>query len=247
MTTTNTGVASDIINRAAVELGLVPAADPFSSEDMNFVQLKHLLNTAGEELAQAYDWEFLVKSHQILTQADDSGDYDLPTDFLYMLNQTGWERSRRVPLFGALSAQDWTYLQGRKLASKTIYASFRIQQGKFTIYPNPVPEGLDINFEYQSKNWAVQSPNANPVPVDAVSEASDLILYDKVLISRYLKVKYLEAKGFDSAKAQDDFYQQFAFVTGKEKGAEILRAGGRGRGFPYLDGNRNTPDTGYGM
>jgi hypothetical protein len=86
------------------------------------------------------------------------------------------------------------------------------------------------------------------VPVTYKKECttgSDIPLFDKTLITRYTKVKILEAKGFDSTKAQDDFNQTFSFITGLDKGAEILNMG-RNRGFPYLNAWRNLPDTGYG-
>ena len=127
MATTRTTTAEKIINRAAIEIGLTPQSDPYSSQDDSFKQLTALLNTCGEELVLAYQWEFLTKEHVIATLDTASGDYDLPDDFLYYIPQTGWERANRVPLFGPLSAQDWAYLEGRKLASNTIYASFRIR------------------------------------------------------------------------------------------------------------------------
>ena len=244
MTIARAATAGTVINRAAVEIGLAAVVDPYSSNDPSFKQLAALLNTAGEELAGSFQWEFLTRSHQQLTLDTDSGNYPLPEDFLYMIPQTGWEHTNRVPLFGALSAQDWTYLKGRKLASETIYASFRIQQGEFTIFPQPPPNGLDINFEYQTKNWVID-PETD-LGKDEANKTSDLVLFDKILISRYLKVKYMEAKGLDTTKAQDDFQQQFAFITNVDKPAEVLNAGGRGRAFPYLDTYRNTPDTGYG-
>jgi hypothetical protein len=79
-----------------------------------------------------------------------------------------------------------------------------------------------------------------------VTLPSDKPLFDKTLITRALKVKYLEAGGFDTTKAQDDYNQIFKFLTGTDKGAPVLNAG-RGRGsFPYLSMN-NVGDTGYGL
>ncbi len=236
--------ANNILNRVAAEVGIEPVGDPYASSDPAFVQMRYLLNTAGEELAQAYPWELIVKEHSFTTGPADSGDYDLPTDFNYMINQTGWERAENVPLFGPLSAQDWQYLLGRDLVTSTIYASFRINEGKFRLFPQPPPENLDIHYEYVSKNW-VSDGIVPPTYKDEVTVGSDVPLYDKTLISRYLKVKFLESKGFDSTKAQDDFNQTFFFLTGLEKGAEILYAGTR-RGFPYLNIWRNLPDSGFG-
>ncbi|NIS53493.1 MAG: hypothetical protein GWN94_20735, partial [Phycisphaerae bacterium] len=116
-------------------------------------------------------------------------------------------------------------------------------EGQFKLFPQPPPEGLDIHYEYVNKNWVYDVEG--DTYVDKVSKATDQPQYDKTLISRYVKVKFLEAKGFDSAKAQADFNQQFSFLTGLDKGAEVLYAGGR-RGFPYIDMWRNVPDTNYG-
>jgi hypothetical protein len=173
----------------------------------------------------------------------DTGEYALPSDFNYMINQTGWERNENVPLGGPLSAQEWTYLKGRNLASNTLYASFRIAEGKYHIYPEPPPVGLDINFEYITNLW-VADGQTNPSFKTQVDVGTDRPLFDKTLITRYLKLKWLEASGFDTVKAQADFNQVFSFLTGFDKGAEILNAGGR-RGFPYLS-MWNAPDTGYG-
>lgn len=237
---------NDLLNRVASEVGLTPVADPWADQSQHFQQLRYLAQTAGEELTLAHAWESQVRSHKIQTNALDTGDYDLPADFLQMLDQTGWERSENVPLFGPLSAQDWTYLIGRDLVSHTIYASFRIKEGKFSIFPQPPPDGLDINFEYQSKNWV--SDGGNPATYsDTITSGSEIIIFDRTMVSRYLKLKWLEAKGFDTTKPQDDFNQVFNFISGKDKGAEIISAGRNSRSFPYLDSRYNTPDKGYGL
>lgn len=245
MTTTSAINANEILNRVAAEVGLDPVADPWADASQHFLQMRYLLQTAGEEMTMAFDWEWQVGEHTIVTGPLESGDYDLPDDFYQMLDQTGWERSQNVPLFGPLSAQDWTYLLGRDLVSSTIYASFRIKDGQFSIFPQPPPEGLQIHFEYQSKNW-VSDGQPTPNLSDTLSTGSEIVLFDRTLITRYLKLKWLESKGFDTTKPQDDFNVVFGSLTGKDKGAEILSAGRNSRAFPYLDSRYNTPDSGYG-
>ena len=237
---------NELLNRVAAEVGLQPVADPYADQSQHYLQLRYLLQTAGEELTLSYPWEWQVASHNIITQALDTGNYDLPADFLHMIDQTGWERGANVPLMGPLSAQDWTYLLGRDLVSATIYASFRIKEGKFSLFPQPPPAGLDVNFEYQSKNW-VSDGQPTPTLSDLVTSGSETILFDRTLISRMLKLKWLESKGFDSTKPQDDFNQVFGSITGKDKGAGILSAGRNARAFPYLDARYSTPDTGFGL
>lgn len=236
--------ANDILNRVAAEVGIEPVVDPFASNDPSFVKLRYLLNIAGEELVEAHPWEYLLKEHQIVTVDGDTGVYDLPSNFAYMINQTGWERSQRVPLGGPLSSQDWAYLKGRQLASNTLYASFRIAEGQFKVYPENPAAGLDINFEYVSNQW-VRSATEPFTYSDQVTAGDQTPIFHRTLLSRYLKLKFLEATGFDTTKAQDDFSQMFTFLTGTEKGAPVLNAGGV-NAYPYL-GMHNIPDTGYGQ
>jgi len=84
--------ANDIINRAALEVGLTPVADPAGSVAEEFVQLKGLLTAAGQELVELHPWQFLTGLFEFTTEESDSGDYDLPDDFAYMIDQTGWDR-----------------------------------------------------------------------------------------------------------------------------------------------------------
>ena len=237
--------AGKILNRVAAEVGVAPVNDPYGTEDPTFQQLTYLLNIAGEELGIAYEWGVLQKEHTIVTLDTDSGDYPLPDDFNYIINQTGWERAENVPLGGPLSPQDWQYLLGRDLVTQTIYASFRLKQGYFSIFPQPPPNGLDIHFEYMSKNWVLDEDGITEK--SEVDSASDTPMYPGVLISRYVKVKYLESKQIDSTKAQDDFNQMFAFITGQDLGAPVLSVSGRLGSIPYLNAFNSLPDTGYGI
>ena len=81
---------------------------------------------------------------------------------------------------------------------------------------------------------------------DKVTTPSDVVLYEAFLFERLLKVRFLEARGFDSSAAAAQYVKVMESWTGKDKGAPILNAGRSRGGVPYLDGFRNTPDTGFG-
>jgi hypothetical protein len=242
MTTQTSASANEIINIAAAEVGLVPPVDAFASKDANFIQLQYLLNSTIKELVRMYDWEFLVKEYTLTTVVGEEGVYDLPSDFMRMIDQTGWERSNRNPM-NSLTAQQWQYLEGRDLVSESIYVNFRIQQNKFTIYPSPITNVYEIAYEYITKNAVIDSSNG--LYTDVVKTGADVVVFDEFLVSRMLKTKWLQAKGFDSSAAQDDVNIMFAQLTGADKSAQILNAGARGSGIPLLNGY-NTSDTNYG-
>jgi hypothetical protein len=237
--------ANTIINRVALEVGLLPSNDPFADTDESFLQLRGLLDAAGQELVEYFPWQVLNQVFEFTTvAATDTGTYTLPTDFSYMIDQTGWDQTNNVAIGGPLSPQDWSYLAGRDLVSQSIYASFRLNDNELDIYPQPPPDGLLIRFEYISRNWAEEQGTGTRQ--DTTIQGSDLVLYEPILIVKFLKAKFLEAKGFDPSTARLEFENMFNSRTGKDTGAPILNAGRGGGGFPYLDPYRNTRDTGFG-
>lgn len=227
------------MNRVAAEVGLLPGDAPFNSEKAHFIQMRYLVQTAGEELNLAHPWGAMKRTHSFVT--DGSGEYDLPDDYLYMIAQTGWDENSNRPLGGPLTAQEWTF-KANYLTSP-IRALFRLQDGKMTILEDG--SGNTISYEYQTRCW-VATDTVPPVCVDAPSAGTDIPMFDRTLFTRYVKMKWQDAKGFDSTKAQDDFNQMFAFLTSKDKSAKPLDAGRGGRGVRLLDGH-NLPDTGFGF
>lgn len=245
MPVTSAATANELLTTVLAEVGITPPADPWASSDQHVVQMKTLLQLVGEELCWLGDWEHLNRAHQFTTTGSDTGAYDLPSDYLTMIPQTGWERTNNTPLRGPMSPQEWTYLEGRDYVSHTIYATFRLSSGKFNILPQPVPAGLDINFEYRSRAW-VEDPDDAANHIADIGKGGDIVLFDRTLATRYLKLKFQEAKGFDTTKAQDDVNMMFGLVQPADKSSPILSAG-RGAGtFPYLDSMRNVRDTGFG-
>ena len=237
-----TASANDILNRVAAEVGNEQVTDPWSSSRQEFIQMKALLNIAGEELSQNYPWAFLQKEHTFTTTT--AVEYDLPDDFLYIINQSGWDRTNDRPLYGPLSSQDWSRLVGQDLDESIWSVGFRIAEGTFKMVPNPMTAGLSIAYEYVSRDWVLDGDTGTTYK-DEVTSGADTPQFDRTLLSRFVKVKFLEAKGFDSSKAQADLNQSFALITAREAGAPILNAGGGRGGFTYL-GAHSISDTGFG-
>lgn len=236
---------NDICNQVAIEVGIPKTADVFSALDSAFIQLTTLANSCGYELLQDAAWEGLVREYALTTQLGDDGKYDLPEDFGYMINQTGWDRTNDVMLGGPLSAQEWQYLEGRDLVSQTIYATFREVENQFWLFPQPPPVGLDIRFEYISRNWVLVNGIAGQFD-DKTVQPADIVLYEPYLFERLLKLRFLEARGFDSGTAASQYGKSLISWKGKDKGAPILNAGHTYGGVPYLDAFKNTPDTNFG-
>jgi hypothetical protein len=237
----------DILNRAAVECGQGPVDDPFNNADPFFGTLRYLLMTAGEELVISNSWGDLI---QTITFDENSirnpdGGFPLPDDYCYLIPQTGWDTLNRLPVFGPMSAQEWTTAEGLFLTDASLFTGLRLFKGAMYLYPNPPqnPTPFNFTFEYVSQNWVVPVGGGT---ANTFTSGDDLVMYDRTLITRYLKLKYLETAGFDTDKAQADFNQVYDFLLGRDKSAPVLNAGRNGLTFPYLSG-RNVPFTGFGL
>ncbi len=239
--------AGTIINRAAVEVGLTAVQDPFSTTDEGFTQLVGLLNVAGQELAKLRDWNELLKSITVDTSTDitSGNQYVLPDDYDRLIPQTGWDQTNDVPVMGPLSPQDWSWLEGRDLASNTIYIAYRQYLGNLEFYPTTVPTGRTLNFQYVSINWATTADGLTPL--DTCVQASDIVLLDPLLMQKFLKAKYLIAKSMPTANdAKMEFDTILTNRFGNDNSAPILNGGRFTRNFPYLNALYNTPDTNFG-
>jgi len=234
--------AGDIINKCAGEVGIPQATDPFSSTDPAMLQLVTLLGSVGIELLGKYEWENLISTYNITTASGDSGIYPLPADFDGMIDQSGWAQNYHWPLRGPYSAQVWQQLVNYPAVG--IYLGFRIEGDAFMIWPNdPVPVGQNINFKYMSRYWVKDGVTGDGK--DNLSQSSDVVNFDWMLPVKLLKVRFLEAKGFDTAAAANQFNETWDSRVGKNLGAAAPLDLARSARFPYLNGY-NVPDLGFG-
>jgi hypothetical protein len=249
---------NDILNRVAVEVGLLPLQDPYSSADSNFSQMRILLNIAGEELCIMNDWDILVRRTAIDTSLPDGekGVYTFKPDYLRMVNQTMWDNLNQYPI-PLLTAQEWALQKTYDNVGASVYARFRMQAGAMTFLPNPMPTNNLFSYEYISSNWVFGVGTAGSqsyvnfltslrlqlvtaldkdfrvLQTDSLkgepTAGTDFILFDKTLITRYLKLKWLKAKGLDSIDAQRDFDQIFDLISTADRSGKILNASGVNR------------------
>jgi len=243
-----TATANDILNQVGAEIGLDPVVDPFTSSDQTYRQMTFLINTCGEELCHLHPWQAFESEYAFdpTTPVGSNGSlsayYDLPDGFQYMINQSGWDADNSRPLRGPVSSQEWQYLINGGSTGIAGEFAWMISNDYLHITPNPSGVTTALTFRYQDKRWVNDATGGGLVRVTAINEGGDTPLFDRTLISRMLKVKILEARGFDTSKAQADFNQAFQMVIGREKGAPKLSAG-RYSFNPY---RLNIPDTGYG-
>lgn len=240
--------ATQVIATAAVECGLTPQADPYASTLDDQVQLRTMLNQCGRELAASYQWQQLIKSYTLdtgLVPAAD-GRYPLPADYSYFINSTGWNPSTiglGLPLGGPLTRQQYSMLVATNLAVSTIYVSFNIADDTIEILPAPGAPNTILTFNYMSNAWV--NVLGGGTYASFAANASDVILYEPVLISKMLAARYKQAKGLNAAASIEQFQNMYSIYTGVNTPAPILNLG-TSNSFPFLNPWLNIPQGGFG-
>jgi hypothetical protein len=215
--------ALTILGRASVQLGLGRIqGDAYASTDPNIQQLCEFLRQVGDDLSKEHDWTNLVRPCSFTTDGA-SMSYLLPADFHDFMDDTGWNRSQRMPLVGPVSPQERAYLQAR-LPGVILNVIFSIQGGLLT-FPVVPPTGAVVAFEYQSSYWVMSAGNSTPDKGDPTAN-DDLLLYDSDLILAALKLRYGEEKGIGDVVAYRARYdEKLEHAIGKNMGGSILSLG----------------------
>jgi len=240
--------AGDIVNQALMEIGLPSAgSDPFSSTDQNVTQACALLTSCGRSLVHMRQWTHLIQEWSFTTVAN-QGQYPFPPDYHNMIDQSGWNRTNRLPLGGPMSPQEWQYLKAR-LVGVVFTVLFRPRDQTIYIYPDVnTPGGYQISFEYLSRWWVSDGVAAPNTPArDNVELSTDIVWFDSQLIMQYLKLKFMQAKGFDTTAYQQDFDETFERVCGDDAISPILNMNKNMTALREpLVGAQSVPITGYG-
>jgi hypothetical protein len=234
--------AADIVSEVGVEIGLPKVQDPFTTIDPQYQRMIQLLSVAGNALGEFYPWARLINRFS-LTTVQNQTEYDLPLDWDAMIDQTLWRQGGLYPGYPS-SPQVWQYFSNI-LAGVTLTVLFREQDGKLLIWPS-VGGGIPVNMEYRSRGWVRVGDEATGIYKDHIAQGTDWVLHDPLLISRFLKLKFLEALGFDTQAAKDEFNVVIEARSAKDNSAPVLSMSQGMAGFRLIDAG-NAPETGYGF
>ena len=232
--------AGETVKRVLKSLGLPVPTSVSGATDATSRQMWALLTECGQELLSKYEWSMQIRTHTIVT--DTGTTYALPTDFEYYVDETGWNNTGRTPLIGPLNLQQWRMLQARQLGGTTLRLQYIISEGNLELYFAPTPaQTLELN--YIGRGW-VQDADNTAIYRDFAEADTDIVLFAPRLMITMLKLKWREAKGFDTVAAAAEFNTALNDAKYNDAPKKSLALGSRQK-FPYL-GFANMTDTGYG-
>jgi len=165
--------------------------------------------------------------------------YGLPADYVSTVNRTHWDKSKRWEMLGPESAQQWEWLLSGYISTGP-RIRWRLLGKYFQIWPG-TNAGELLGFEYRSKAWAEA---ADGTPKNSFTADSDTCIYPDRLMVLGTKLKYFEAKGFDTTALYRDYLMEFETAVAQDTaGANLSFAPRPGT---VLIGYDNIPDSGYG-
>lgn len=235
--------AGRVVNAAAVQCGLTEWADPYSSTDANAVRLRSLLIDVGQDLVTQYPWRTLIKAATLTTSQGDAGDYSLPSDFISMVDQSGWKQGTYWPVDGPVTDQVWQYLINR-VSSTTVTAIIREAQGLLQVFPRPVTSAYTISFQYRSRAW-VKADGATTAALNEPTQSNDIVMFEPAIAVKALRFKFLSSTGLDATQAYRE-YQEALDAVKSLRGSQRLRMDGPTALNNRLIDAANLPLTGFG-
>jgi hypothetical protein len=165
--------------------------------------------------------------------------YPLPADYDASVPRTHWDKSKRWEMLGPTDAQQWEWLLSGYISTGP-RIRWRLLGDFFQIWPGVSTNEL-LGYEYRSQAWAEDS-NGNPK--NSFTNDSDRCIYPDRVMVLMTKLKYFEAKGFDTTAMYRNFLTELETVMGQDMSAANLSFAPRPG--TVLIGYDNIPDTGYG-
>jgi hypothetical protein len=166
--------------------------------------------------------------------------YALPSDYNSTVPRTHWDKSKHWEMLGPESAQQWEWLLSGFISTGP-RIRWRLLGKYFQIWPGVSTNEL-LGYEYRSVSWALSNTGT---PKTSFTADTDTCIYPDRLMVLATKLKYFEAKGFDTTAMYRNYLEEFQIVMAQDMSAVNLSFAPRPG--TVLIGYDNIPDQGYGQ
>lgn len=234
-----------LVTAAMDELGFDAPATLIGNTDTAAKRMVRVANHVGDELAKNEPPSTDVISEYTFNLVNGTQTYAMPTDYLYMMPSSQWDRTRRRALIGSLRSMEWQSLKAWTTSFGLNYR-FRIRNRLLEIQQT-VSTTDQIAFEYVSQYWVMAYTNtAVRAQVEFLND-QDVCTFNDELVVAGIKAEFLDDLGFDTApKFQARYEEQKAKYFSREWSPPVISLDQR-KPSDY-DPMRfvNVPDSNYG-
>ena len=187
-----TATLLQIVQEFCQRTGLVKPLIVAQSQDDTLLQIMSLASEVAEDMVRRRAWTDLNYEATFASVATESQGLLTtlaPNGFRKILNETIFDRTQRLPIFGPVQPPEWQF--DKAVVNTGPYASYRIVRGELLISPVP-PAGHTYAFEYASD--AAVRPAAGAAKQYFTAD-DDTFLLDKALLQLGLRWRWKEEKG----------------------------------------------------
>lgn len=229
-----------ICRDAATRLGIVQPSSVVNSTDNQVQRLYGFAQQEGKSLMRRYAWQVLTKQETFTATATETQSAVLPSDFDRFVDDTFYNTTRKRPVYGPLSPQDWSF--SNAVVATVLIESFRQRGSTTDILLKPTATaGDEYSFEYISKNWCTTSGGTEQ---SAWASDTDLPILDEELIILGIVWRFKAGQGFDYSEEFRTYELMVAQAMARDGGKRTLNAGywigTRRRRAPFVqDGSWN--------
>lgn len=220
-----------IVNAVLGRIGFPLVSAAYSSTDPQIIQLVALANEEGQDLASRRIWQALVNEGSFTTVATaDQGALDgsiVPTvnAFDFILNDTIFNRSTKLPVVGPLAAR--TYQARLALPATGPVSQYRIRGNHLLFNPAPAAS-QSCYFEYKTRNWLTNVTGVTPR--ENWGADTDIPVLDSRLMILGLKWRWKAAKGLEYAEDMQTYENNVADAMAKDGTRNTLHLDGEHSG-----------------
>jgi hypothetical protein len=165
--------------------------------------------------------------------------YDFPTDYDSIVPRTQWDKSKHWEMLGPESAQQWEWLLSGYIATGP-RIRWRLYGSYFQIWPG-FSNAESLGYEYRSNGWARAT---NGTVKTSLTVDTDTCIYPDRVMVLMTKLKYFQAKGFDTTALYRDYLTELETSIAQDTSSANLSFAPRPGNV--LIGYDNIPDSGYG-
>lgn len=204
--------------------GLTVPTKVMESTDETVLQIAALANEILEDLAERHSWSTVTYSVTFISVAAESQGLLTtlaPNAFLKVQNNTIWDRTLRLPVWGPLDPVQWQELQALPNAGP-LYR-YRIQEGLLKIYPT-IEAGHTMAFDYTSCGL-VQATGGGAIK-EYFTADTDVFLLPAKLLLQGMRWKWRSEKGLPYAENFKTYEAAVAEAMGSDGTKPVLNMAG---------------------
>lgn len=188
----------DLVKEFSRRVGTPVPGAVASSTDPGLVQIVALMNEEVEETSRVHTLQEFIKERTFVTvAAEDQGTLTTVAGEVvrYILNDTLWNRSTRLPVFGPENPQQWQLRKAFGFSGTLL--TYRIRSNRLLFAPVPAA-GETIAFEYVPVNIVIDGDTSTSK--QSFTKDTDTTLIPDDVMMAGIRWRWRREKGFPYAE-----------------------------------------------